>query len=84
MRGIEVLNNASYDNAQSELNHDMNTQTKLKEGLYDKSFEHDNCGIGAVVNINGINQFGDNCGSSLITSYVRSKLDEVRCRQLCR
>ena len=54
MRGIEVLNNASYDNAQSELNHDMNTQTKLKEGLYDKSFEHDNCGIGAVVNINGI------------------------------
>ena len=36
MRGIEVLNNASYDNAQSELNHDMNTQTKLKEGLYDK------------------------------------------------
>ena len=25
MRGIEVLNNASYDNAQSELNHDMNT-----------------------------------------------------------
>ena len=22
--------------------------------LYDKSFEHDNCGIGAVVNIKGI------------------------------
>ena len=54
MRGIEVLNNASYDNAQIKLNHDMNTQTKLNEGLYDKSFEHDNCGIGAVVNINGL------------------------------
>ena len=24
------------------------------QGLYDKSFEHDNCGIGAVVNIKGI------------------------------
>ena len=24
-----------------------------KQGLYDPSFEHDNCGIGAVVNING-------------------------------
>ena len=24
------------------------------ENLYDKSFEHDNCGIGAVVNIKGI------------------------------
>ena len=22
-------------------------------GLYDQQFEHDNCGIGAVVNING-------------------------------
>ncbi|MEE3392863.1 MAG: glutamate synthase large subunit [Lachnospiraceae bacterium] len=29
-------------------------KTKLKEkGLYDSSFEHDNCGIGAVVDING-------------------------------
>jgi len=25
-----------------------------EQGLYDKSFEHDNCGIGAVVNIKGI------------------------------
>ena len=24
-----------------------------QKGLYDKSFEHDNCGIGAVVNIKG-------------------------------
>ena len=23
-------------------------------GLYDKSFEHDNCGIGAVVSIKGV------------------------------
>ncbi len=24
------------------------------QGLYDSSFEHDNCGIGAIVNIKGI------------------------------
>ena len=24
-----------------------------KQGLYHPEFEHDNCGIGAVVNING-------------------------------
>lgn len=29
-----------------------NQQIK-QQGLYDKSFEHDNCGIGAVVNVNG-------------------------------
>ena len=28
--------------------------SKEKMGLYDPSFEHDNCGIGAVVNIKGI------------------------------
>ena len=31
---------------------DMNENRNL--GLYDKSFEHDNCGIGAVVNIKGV------------------------------
>lgn len=29
-------------------------QAKTMPGLYDPSFEHDNCGIGAVVNINGV------------------------------
>ena len=26
----------------------------MNKGLYDSSFEHDNCGIGAVVNIKGV------------------------------
>ena len=30
----------------------MNQQI-LENGLYDQSFEHDNCGIGAVVDIKG-------------------------------
>ena len=29
-------------------------ETAKKDGLYDERFEHDNCGIGAVVNIKGI------------------------------
>ena len=31
-----------------------NQEPFAKQGLYDPRFEHDNCGIGAVVNINGI------------------------------
>ena len=37
MKGSEVLNNESYDNAQIKLNHDINIQTEVNEGLYDKS-----------------------------------------------
>ena len=29
----------------------------MNKGLYDSSFEHDNCGIGAVVNIKGKNAY---------------------------
>ena len=32
----------------------MNEELNKKVGLYDPSFEHDNCGIGAVVNIKGV------------------------------
>ena len=28
------------------------------QGLYEPRFEHDNCGIGAVVNINGVKTHG--------------------------
>lgn len=30
---------------------------KENVGLYDQSFEHDNCGIGAVVNIKGLKTY---------------------------
>lgn len=32
----------------------MRIRERRIPGLYDPSFEHDNCGIGAVVNIKGI------------------------------
>ena len=28
-------------------------ENQVQQGLYSQSFEHDNCGIGAVVNIKG-------------------------------
>ena len=28
-------------------------ENKIENGLYDASFEHDNCGIGAIINIHG-------------------------------
>ena len=30
------------------------SQQEKRPGLYDPRFEHDNCGIGAVVNIKGV------------------------------
>ena len=30
-----------------------NEQIREGKGLYDASFEHDNCGIGAIANIHG-------------------------------
>ena len=35
----------------------MNQQI-IENGLYNQEFEHDNCGIGAIVNINGIKSHG--------------------------
>ncbi|MFQ9985107.1 MAG: hypothetical protein ACLRVS_04570, partial [Lachnospiraceae bacterium] len=32
----------------------MNYDGNVSRGLYDQRFEHDNCGIGAVVNIKGV------------------------------
>ncbi len=32
----------------------MSKELKVEKGLYDPRFEHDNCGIGAVVNIKGV------------------------------
>ena len=36
------------------MNKQWNESTAKPVGLYDPQFEHDNCGIGAVVNIKGI------------------------------
>ena len=35
-----------------------NVENSSGQGLYDPRFEHDNCGIGAVVNIKGIKTHG--------------------------
>ena len=38
----------------SSMKEQWNESTATAKGLYDPRFEHDNCGIGAVVNIKGI------------------------------
>ncbi|SER59848.1 glutamate synthase large subunit [Lachnobacterium bovis] len=40
------------------MNEHLSESNRIAEGLYDPSFEHDNCGIGAVVNIKGIKTHG--------------------------
>ncbi len=40
------------------MNEHLSESNRVAEGLYDPSFEHDNCGIGAVVNIKGIKTHG--------------------------
>ena len=42
------------NNAQSEIAKAMQVVDHEERGLYDPRFEHDNCGIGAIVNIKGI------------------------------
>ncbi len=42
------------DNRKDEIMEQISERVELaKQGLYDSAFEHDNCGIGAVVNIKG-------------------------------
>lgn len=41
-------------NHNDERKYTMDKQNERNTGLYNKSFEHDNCGIGAIVNIKGI------------------------------
>ena len=53
-----------------------NRQIK-QQGLYDKSFEHDNCGIGAVVNVNG--KTGDGVG---ILTQIPHRFFKKECEKL--
>lgn len=54
-----------------------NRNLSAKQGLYDPRFEHDNCGIGSVVNINGIKsrQVVDNALSIVETLEHRAGKD---------
>ena len=56
---------------------------KAKEdGLYDPRFEHDNCGIGAVVNIKGVNieqvRMPREKPVTVLVSYYRFHINSLR------
>ena len=56
-----------------------NQEPFAKQGLYDPRFEHDNCGIGSVVNINGIKsrQVVDNALSTEPVKMQKARLVTV-------
>ena len=64
----------------------MNEKKNL--GLYDKSFEHDNCGIGAVVNIKGVKTHITVSNALKIVEQLEHRSEERRvgkeCLRLCR
>ena len=47
----------------SSMKEQWNESTATAKGLYDPSFEHDNCGIGAVVNRSEERRVGKECRS---------------------
>ncbi len=56
-QGLDERTASELQRSNRERNADMNKQNmeaQTPQGLYRSSFEHDNCGIGAVVNIKGV------------------------------
>ena len=56
----------------------MYHQKRVVQGLYDSSFEHDNCGIGAVVNIRGVRSHATVSNALKILNIEPAKTPRVR------
>ena len=50
-----------------------NESTATAKGLYDPSFEHDNCGIGAVVNIKGIKTHQSRANCEKLNNVIKNE-----------
>ena len=51
----------------------MRNENKRPQGLYRESFEHDNCGIGAIVNIKGKKSHGTVAGALKIVEHLEHR-----------
>lgn len=51
----------------------MNQAIGNPQGLYRESFEHDNCGIGAIVNIKGRKSHGTVAGALEIVEHLEHR-----------
>ena len=51
----------------------MKKEMKSPQGLYRESFEHDNCGIGAIVNIKGVKSHATVAGALKIVENLEHR-----------
>ena len=51
----------------------MRKTNENPQGLYRESFEHDNCGIGAIVNIKGVKSHSTVAGALEIVEHLGRK-----------
>ena len=51
----------------------MKQLNEIQQGLYRESFEHDNCGIGAIVNIKGRRSHGTVAGALEIVEHLEHR-----------
>ena len=56
----------------------MQEVTREEQGLYRQEFEHDNCGIGAVVNIKGKKTHETVANALRIVEHLEVKMQKVR------
>ena len=51
----------------------MRKEIDSRQGLYRESFEHDNCGIGAIVNIKGVKSHDTVAGALRIVEHLEHR-----------
>ena len=51
----------------------MRKEIDSQQGLYRESFEHDNCGIGAIVNIKGVKSHSTVAGALRIVEHLEHR-----------
>ena len=59
----------------------MNQANENQQGLYRESFEHDNCGIGAIVNIKGKKSHSTVAGALEIVEHLEHRAGKGRGRK---
>ena len=74
-RAIETLQHEGQQNvtAQSRDVQSETVQNDIPQGLYRERFEHDNCGIGAIVNIKGVKSHSTVAGALKIVEHLEHR-----------
>ena len=74
-RAIEPFQNEGQQNvtAQSRDVQSETVQNDIPQGLYRERFEHDNCGIGAIVNIKGVKSHSTVAGALKIVEHLEHR-----------